>query len=161
MRCRSLIFVLPALALPVLVALTPTATRAADDGAKVVEAAWQKAIEANDLDAVMACYAADAVAWFPDMPEAKGTKAIREAWQEFLDMYTVQKATYLDSHTKTVGDASVGWGTFSMTLLAKEGGDPITDTGRYTEVVERRNGRWVYVVDHASFDPIPDEEVDE
>jgi hypothetical protein len=27
--------------------------------------------------------------------------------------------------------------------------------GRYTDVQEKRNGRWVYVVDHASAEPEP------
>jgi hypothetical protein len=27
--------------------------------------------------------------------------------------------------------------------------------GRYTDVQEKRNGHWVYVVDHASAEPAP------
>lgn len=157
MRHRLPMFVLPALA---LFALSPAPVRAAEDGTAVVHAAWVKAFEANDVDAVTACYAPDAVVWLPDMEMAKGTQAIHEVWQDFLDMYTVQKASYVETHSRTVGDASVGWGTFSMTVIPKEGGDPITETGRYTEVVEKRNGKWLYVVDHASMDPLPDAEVD-
>ena len=35
----------------------------------------------------------------------------------------------------------------------KSGGSPVVMTGRYTDIAERRGGRWVYVVDHASAEP--------
>ncbi|MCA1582638.1 MAG: hypothetical protein LC796_14850 [Acidobacteria bacterium] len=72
-----------------------------------VDEAWAAAMKANDLDAVMRCYAPDAVAWLPD------------------------------------------------TLVPKASGKAVTMSGRFSEVAEKRNGRWVYVLDHASAEPAP------
>ena len=126
---------------------------AADRGAQAVDAAWAKAMKANNLDAVMKCYAPDAVAWLPGMREARGEQAIRSAYQGLLSANTVKDAALLDTKYKTTGTMSVGWGKYSITLVPKAGGNPVVMTGRYSEVAERRGGQWVYIVDHASAEP--------
>jgi len=128
---------------------------AADSGAKSVDAAWVKAMKANDLEAVLACYASDAVAWLPDSPEASGEKAIRAAYQGLFAANTVQDVSTTDTHYKTSGSLSVGWGRYSLTLAPKAGGAAVSMKGRFTEAAERRHGRWVYVNDHASAEPPP------
>ena len=60
------------------------AVAAAEEGAKGVDAAWLKAVKANDVDALVACYWPDAVMWLPDAPEARGEKAIRAAYAGLL-----------------------------------------------------------------------------
>ncbi len=125
------------------------------EGTATVDAAWMKAFQANDLEAVLACYAPDAVAWLPDNPEAKGSAAIREAYRGFFAQNTVQSVSITDRHDQVSGNRAVAWGRFTMTLLPKGGDKPVTASGRFTEVTEKRGGRWVYVVDHASMDPAP------
>jgi hypothetical protein len=39
-------------------------------------------------------------------------------------------------------------------MVPKAGGDPVTLHGRFTDVAAKRNGRWVYIVDHASEEPV-------
>jgi ketosteroid isomerase-like protein len=124
-------------------------------GAPAVEAAWQKAVLAGDLDAIVALYADDASAWFPDAAGAHGKDAIRATYKGLLDANKITEATITDVHHKTSGDLSTGWGTFVMTLQPKAGGAPVTMKGRFTEVVEKRGSKWLYVADHASADPIP------
>jgi len=126
---------------------------AAESGARSVDLSWAKAMKANDLDAVLKTYANDAVAWLPQAAEARGATAIRAAYEGLLSANTVQDAVLSETHYKTTGKVSVGWGKFSLTLLPKSGGAPVVMSGRYTDVAERRGGRWVYVVDHASADP--------
>ena len=95
---------------------------AADIGAKSLDAAWMKAMKANDLEAVLACYASDAVVWLPGSPEASGEKAIRAAYQGLFTANSVQDVAVTDTHYKASGSLSVGWGHFSMTLAPKSGG---------------------------------------
>jgi uncharacterized protein (TIGR02246 family) len=130
---------------------------AADIGAKSLDAAWTKAMKANDLEAVLACYASDAVVWMPSAPEASGQQAIRAAYQGLFAANTVQDATITDTHYKTSRTVSAGWGRFTLTLAPKSGGAPVTMKGRFTDVAERRGGRWVYLADHASAEPPPSE----
>src|SRR4051812_24816965 len=56
-----------------------------EGGVKAVDEAWQAAIIKGDLDAIVACYADDAILWTPHDPEAKGKDAIREVFKRMLD----------------------------------------------------------------------------
>jgi ketosteroid isomerase-like protein len=126
---------------------------AADMGTASIEDAWTKAMQANDVDAVMKLYAADAVAWFPNEKEARGEAAIRAAYEGMLSANTVVAVSISDTGHRDMGQTSAGWGRFSLTLQPKAGGDPIVMTGRFTEVAEQQDGQWVYIVDHASAEP--------
>jgi uncharacterized protein (TIGR02246 family) len=120
-----------------------------------VGAAWVKAVKANDLDAVVKLYATDAVAWFPDEVQHSGAAAIRESYKVLFEKFTVVDAALSNSHH--FGDAShrTNWGNFSLTLKQKSDGKNVPMAGRYTDVQEKRDGHWVYVVDHASAEPVP------
>ncbi len=39
--------------------------------AESLDQAWNKAMLANDLEALVACYATDAIAWLPNSPPAR------------------------------------------------------------------------------------------
>ncbi|MEP6655753.1 MAG: nuclear transport factor 2 family protein [Betaproteobacteria bacterium] len=128
---------------------------AAETGAQAVDNAWVKAMKANDLDAVLKTYAADATVWLPGVKESRGQKAIRAAYEGMLSANTVKNVVLSDTHYKSVGDTSVGWGRFVLTLAPKAGGEPVVLTGQFTDIAQRIGGRWVYIVDHASTVPPP------
>jgi ketosteroid isomerase-like protein len=143
--------------LPVLACVLGFAAAAAlaDDGAKSVDAAWLKAMKANDLNALVACYAHDAVMWFPDAPEARGEQAIRAAYTGFLGANTVVDVALTDAVYNTSGDISTAWGHFTMTLKPKAGGDNVVLKGRFMSVSKKTGGQWRYVADIASNEPAP------
>jgi ketosteroid isomerase-like protein len=128
---------------------------ASEAGAPAVESAWVAAMKANDLEAVMRTYADDAVAWLPDEIEARGTVAIRAQYVGLLGTFTVTEVALTDTGHWTAGKTSVGWGKFSLTLTPKAGGEPVVMKGRFTDMAEERDGRWVYTLDHASAEPEP------
>jgi ketosteroid isomerase-like protein len=128
---------------------------AADAGAKAVDAAWEKAMLAGDLDALLACYAPDAVMWLPNTPEARGAKAIREAYAGFFSTYRVTGVSLRNTGYETRDSLSTGWGEFELRLTPKAGGEPIIMAGRFTAVAKPLGDRWVYFVDHASSGPPP------
>jgi uncharacterized protein (TIGR02246 family) len=125
---------------------------AAEHGAQLVDQGWVKAMKANDLEATVALYAPDAVAYYPD-GEYKGKDAIRKSWIDFLAAFTVKDATS-EATYETTGDTSLGWGHWSLTAVPKAGGAPVVMKGRATVVVKKIGGQWLYVVDHASV-PLP------
>jgi hypothetical protein len=55
----------------------------------------------------------------------------------------------------THGDEAASWGTFKIVLVSKKDGTETTEVGRYTDVSRRIDGRWQYIVDHASDEPMP------
>ena len=142
------------LALLVTSAASATATKA-PSGAQSVDEAWRKAITANDLDALMQVYSKDAVMWLPGAPEAKGTEAIRKSYADLLAANTVTGANFSNTHYETSGNLSVGWGDFALNLSPKAGGSPVSLSGRFSVIARKENGKWSYVVDHASASPAP------
>ena len=129
--------------------------RGQDTGMQALDAAWVKAMKTNDVEAATACYAADAVMWFPDAPEARGAKAIHDAYASFLGEMSVENVVISDAVYETSGDLASGWGHFAMTLRPKKGGDAVVMRGRFTAVAKRVGDRWLYVADHASNEPPP------
>ncbi|MGH9364571.1 MAG: YybH family protein [Thermoanaerobaculia bacterium] len=134
--------------------LVPGGLLAAEHGAKTVDDAWVKAMNANDLQAVVALYADDATMYPPDQAEAKGKEAIRAVYAGMLGPNTARDVKVLDSHYKTSGNLSTGWGRVVLTLVPKAGGDPQTLEVRFTDVAVKRGGKWLYLADHASA-PLP------
>ncbi|HWZ86955.1 MAG TPA: DUF4440 domain-containing protein [Thermoanaerobaculia bacterium] len=132
-----------------------SSARAQDAGAKVLDTAWVKAMKANDLEAVVACYAPDAVAWLPDAPEARGIAAIRGIYAGYFAAYTVSDAVLVSPAYEASGDLSAGWGSYVLTLNPKKGGDPVVLKGRFTAVAKKVGGKWLYVADHTSATPPP------
>ena len=143
--------------LPVLACvLGLAAARAfAEDGAKQVDEAWLKAVKANDLNALVACYAPDAVLWLPNTPEAKGEKAIRATYAALLGANTVVDASLQNAVYNTAGEISTSWGTFTLVLKPKAGGPNVVMQGRFLSASKREGGRWRYIADHASVEPPP------
>lgn len=131
------------------------AASAAEEGAKGVDAAWLKAMKANDVDALVACYAPDAVMWLPDAPEARGEKAIRAAYAGLLAANSVVDATLTDAVYQTSGDLSTAWGHFTLVLKPRAGGENAVMQGRFVVVAKKAGGRWRYAADLASADPPP------
>jgi uncharacterized protein (TIGR02246 family) len=117
------------------------------------QACWQPAFEVGDADAVAQCYAPDAVLWLPGAPRAKGRDAIRAAYAGFFAGSRIRSATLTQLGKVTHGDDAASWGTFKVVLVSKKDGKETIETGRYTDVSRRIDGRWQYLVDHASDEP--------
>ena len=131
------------------------AAEAQEPGAKGVDAAWLKAVKANDVEALVACYAPDAVLWLPGAPEARGAKTIRDAYSGMLAVNKVTDASIVNAAYQTSGDLSAGWGNFTLSLQPRNGGAPIILKGRFVDVAKKIGGKWLYVADQASADPPP------
>jgi uncharacterized protein (TIGR02246 family) len=122
---------------------------AQEHGAKIVDDAWVKAVNAGDVEALVALYAPDAVIYPPDAMEARGTAAIRAMYTGMLSDSTISNVSIKAAY-QTVGELSIGFGTATMTMTPKAGGAPETMTVRVTAAVKKINGKWLYTVDHAS-----------
>lgn len=133
------------------------AASAAEKGMNPAGQAFVKAIKANDLEAVVALYAPDAVLFPPDAMAAHGTEEIRKSYSGLLNTFTVQDLTVSDAWHEVHGDISIGWGLFTFTLKPKTGGDAVVMNGRFTDFSTKVGGKWLYTADHASvpFAPPP------
>ncbi|HTY43438.1 MAG TPA: nuclear transport factor 2 family protein [Thermoanaerobaculia bacterium] len=141
--------------LVVLAALALAPAARAQDGPQGLDAAWVKAMKAGDANAVTACYASDAVLWMPGDREAKGTRAIHDLYAGLLGTYTVKDASLTDTQYETMQNVGMAWGHFTLALQPKAGGAPTIMGGRFSSVARKVDGKWRYVVDHASVEPPP------
>ena len=113
------------------------------------------AFKAGDADALAACYAEDAILWFPGGPMTKGRAAIRDGFAGYFANATVKDAVLTPIGQETMGDTKVVWGTYAMTLVDKRTQAESVENGRYVDVQKLIDGRWLYIVDHPSDDPAP------
>jgi len=123
--------------------------------AKVLDQRFIEAYNKGDVDGVMACYwnSPDLVNYSPGSLEERGWQAVRDGVAGFFAGAPGLKAELLETNYMVAGDKVVGWGKWRMTIPTGKG-DPMVISGRYTDVKAKRNGRWVYILDHASV-PLP------
>jgi len=124
-------------------------------GLMTVDSAWVMAMRANDAAACAALYAEDAVLVLPGSGAIKGRKAIAAAYGDWLKDVKVTDAAVMDSHYRSAGRVSSGWGAWKVTTVPKAGGAPTTETGTWCAVAVEKDGAWKYAADHASADPAP------
>jgi len=118
---------------------------------------WLPAFKAGDAEAVTRCYATDSTFWVGGAPMASGSQAIHDTYAGYFDAYTIKEVALEEMGSEAMGDTAVHWGTYRLTMVSKADGTEHTETGRYTDVQKKVNGRWLYAVDHASADPVEDE----
>jgi uncharacterized protein (TIGR02246 family) len=141
------------IALVLLLAFASTSHAADLKGVTQVEDAWRTAMLANDVDAIVRLYASDATLWIGGTPRLDGTDAIRATYTAWLGANTIKDVAFTNRKAQTAGDLSAGWGEYTITLVPKSGGDAETHSGRFSDVAAKRNGKWLYIVDHASDQP--------
>lgn len=137
----------------VLLGLSVLPAAIASPAGMTSSACWLAGFKAGDADATAACYAPDAVMWFPGGPVAKGRDAIRAGYVGYFTTFTIKEATLSELGSKSLGDSVATWGTFKIVMSPKAGGDDVTEVGRYTDVSQKIGGKWMYIVDHASDEP--------
>ena len=55
----------------------------------------------------------------------------------------------IEMNYKVAGDVVISWGKWRMLVPMGEG-EPMEILGRYTDVKAKRDGKWVFILDHAS-----------
>ncbi len=135
-----------------------------EDPAKMVQAANEldkKFIEAynnRDTDSIMETYwnSPDLVSFPPGVMESLGWEATKKAMQEEFANAPDFVLELTESNIVAVGDAIVGYGKWRYTIKIPNA-EPMIVEGRYSDVKAKRDGKWVYILDHdsASLPPPP------
>ena len=134
----------------------PWPAPATDDTAalKAVDEAFVQAFNKKDVDAVLACYADDAVVMDPGPALIyRGKEEIKKGFGEFFKAQPSAQLKLDETHYKTSGDLGYGYVLWTITMNGPDG-KPMEMKGRATDVMEKRGGKWVLVTDHASV-PLP------
>lgn len=82
-----------------------------------------------------------------------GRAAIRAGYADFFADTKVKSAKLVEMGKFGHGNEVSSWGTFPVVYVSKKNGKESTEHERYTDVSRKIDGRWVYLVDHASDEP--------
>lgn len=124
--------------------------------ARALDAAFLAAYNAKDADAVSALYwhSPDAVSFEPGSMIQRGWDEIHASYVEgFKNLPEGVKLELTEGHYSVLGDAVLMWGLWKFTMPGEDG-KLVVSEGRYGDVKAKRDGKWVYLIDHASV-PMP------
>lgn len=124
--------------------------------AKALDQKFIEAYNKGDVDAVMATYwnSPELVSYPPDAMEVKGWQAAKDAFAHSFAHMKGAALELIESNYKVVGDAVITWGKWRLKMPAADG-QTMEIEGRYTDVKAERDGKWVYIMDHASVPLLP------
>ncbi len=142
------------ISLVLMAALSGVATRALADAAadgRAVSDAFAKAVAAGDVQAVLALYRDDAsVIWPGQGEEAKGKAAIEPLARNLIAAAKSGTVVLKSQESTPLGDGYiVNVGRWEETAVGP-GGKKMVVTIRTSEVLAKTDGKWLYLVDHAS-----------
>ena len=123
--------------------------------AKALDQRFIESYNKGDVDAIMATYwnSPDLISFPPGTLELRGWDAAKEGMMKSFAIAPGGKLTLTETHYQVAGDIVLGWGKWSFTMPMPDGAR-MEMTGRFTDAKAERDGKWVYIMDHASV-PLP------
>lgn len=115
---------------------------------------WSRAVEAGDGDALSRMNPESTTVYPPDAMIARGTKNIVAGYLGMFAKFNA-KVQIKDAHYMQQGKLVASWGLYTLTLVPKEGGQPIVINGRFSDLAVQAGDGWQYIVDHASLPSKP------
>ena len=110
------------------------------------QAQFLAGVEAGDAAAMAALFTEDGTVFPPNAEAVKGKAAIQEFWAAFL-AEGVENLTVNTLEVGGGGDVAYEVGEYSLTISG-EGGESITDRGRYVVIFKRgTDGAWMVHAD--------------
>ena len=135
---------------------TPPDTRAADESAiRALDAQWEKAAAARDVDGTVSYYSDDASLLAPNAPIAGNKQAIRAAWASLLgpDVSLSWQANKVEVSRSS--DLAYIVGVYQLAMKDPQG-KPAADRGKFVEVWKKQaDGKWKVVADIFNSDLAP------
>jgi ketosteroid isomerase-like protein len=131
---------------------TPEAMVAA---ANAVDQAFLDAFNAGDANALMETYwnSPELVNIGLDGMGGLGWDDAKAGWEITMASMPGAQLAFDNPQNIPQGDVVLGWGDWTMTIPTGDGSAMVV-RGRYSDVKAMRDGRWVYIMDHASV-PMP------
>jgi len=122
--------------------------------AQAVDRQFVKTFSKGDLDGLMDLYwnSPDLVVYPPNAMEAHGWDQVKAGYAELFHTMPGVQLEIHDTQYHVQGNVVLGNGLWTMTMpVAPDSKDPPQRLyGRFTNIIARQNGKWVYVVDHPS-----------
>jgi uncharacterized protein (TIGR02246 family) len=125
------------------------------DGPATVAAALLAAVNAGDVEGILACWAPDGVLCPPHHPAVRGRDAIAAY---FRKLFAARRLTFrfTDSEVTAIDGLAVERLAYTAVAVALDGGAEVRDTGKGLHVYGRvPDGRWLITQDIWNSDIAP------
>lgn len=134
-------------------AVPPAEMLAAADS---LDKAFAAAFNAGDVDALMATYwnSPEFVSIGLDGTPVTGWDAVRAGTASMFQSMPGARLALYSAASRVEGSTVLTSGRFRLTLPAGDGPEQVIE-GRFSDVKAPRDGKWVYVMDHASVSLLP------
>lgn len=116
-----------------------------------MNAEWDAAVVAGDIDVNMEMYTEDAIRMQPDMPALVGRDAIRAWMQSHQDTYSFEGSNEIQEVRALSPDWILVRSTGSFAATPKAGGEVRTEQEQWLSIVQRQaDGSWKWYRDAGS-----------
>lgn len=112
-----------------------------------MSAARAEAFNRGDAAAIAIHFTEDGALMAPGTPASYGRDAVEAYYQQIFDEYDTQLDSYYEE-VQVSGNLAFGQGIAEVQLIPKDGGEPISSTSKYINILERQdNGLWLTTYD--------------
>ncbi len=120
--------------------------------AKALDAKWLDAYNNGDVEMASSTYwnSPEVISFPPGEMELRGWDAVKEGFVKDFSSPVRGKLEMTDANYRVAGDVVITWGKWRYTMTEPE----MVIEGRYTDVKANRDGKMVFLMDHASI-PMP------
>jgi len=109
---------------------------------KDANAAWDKAWNAGDAEALASLYTTDAIAMAPNQAVQAGRDAMRTSSRKYFDQFSDENRSVVDD-VRISGDLAVARGTQETRTTVKSGGYSVRDKSKWITAYQRQpDGSW-------------------
>jgi len=133
--------------------------QAADD----LDSRFVEAYNNRDTDALMDTYwnSPELISFPPGAMGSQGWEATKTAMEEEFANAPDFILELTETNNVAAGEVVLGYGKWRFTISMPDA-EPMIVEGRFSDVKAKRDGKWVYIMDHASVPmaPPPPEEVE-
>ena len=102
-----------------------------------------KASLEQDFETLMSLWTEDGVLILPNHEPVKGIEALRKMManqREESKNYSITEYVHDFNEVRIVGDWAFEWGTYRGTMVPKESGEPVTETGKLMRILKKQPG---------------------
>ena len=133
--------------MPPLKANTLTTEQTVEAALREVVETWHQATAAGDVARVLSLMAEDVVFLAPERPPMQGRRAFERSLRELLATHTITSKGQV-REVVTSGDLAYAWTDLTVTVAARDGGQPVERRGPTLSIFRRQpDGRWLLVRD--------------
>ena len=105
-----------------------------------------KASLEQDFETLISLWTDDGVLILPNQEPVRGIEALRKMMEEQREeskAYSITEYVHDFKEVKVIGEWAFEWGIYRGTMVMKDGGEPVSETGKLMRILKKQpDGNW-------------------